>query len=336
MGGGATMRAAAKVAGISVVNSRLSGVPALSPAEYPASVAHKVTRPASAIVSLSDEMSRSVCMASHDSPTDPPPQRLCWELDDWEFTGGEEEVMVCSGDPMRRVVFGGVPTLEEATEATSELKDALEKVYLSSSSSTGGGDPYAAGHESDFLAPLSKSEFLETKACVTSELTAISVQQNAMKAFRLLNESEVVQSIVASIVRDPNVWQAIQKNEALVRFSQSHKSNMDPFMKESGADATIQGHQSPKSVADSSDDPTQFAFSGNGVTGFLEGLKTTVVEMVNNLSNYFEYLFVGSATERVPENTVGSARRTFSDGAMTASFMGLAVMVIMVVVLKRG
>ena len=121
------MRAAAKVAGISVVNSRLSGVPALSPAEYPASVAHKVTRSASAIVSLSDEMSRSVCTASHDSPTDPPPQRLCWELDDWEFTGGEEEVMVCSGDPMRRVVFGGVPTLEEATEATSELKDALEK-----------------------------------------------------------------------------------------------------------------------------------------------------------------------------------------------------------------
>ena len=111
---------------------------------------------------------------------------------------------------------------------------------------------------------------------------------------------------------------------------------MDPFIKESVADATIQGHQSPKSVVDSSDDPTQFAFSGNEITGFLEGMKTKVVQMVNNLSNYFEYLFGGSGTERVPENIVGNARSTFSDGAMTASFVGLAVMVIMVVVLKRG
>ncbi|PHT94912.1 hypothetical protein T459_02794 [Capsicum annuum] len=40
---------------------------------------------------------------------------------------GEEEMKVSVGEPLPRVVFGGAPSLQEATEATSNLKHALKK-----------------------------------------------------------------------------------------------------------------------------------------------------------------------------------------------------------------
>ncbi|KAG5546356.1 hypothetical protein RHGRI_018513 [Rhododendron griersonianum] len=53
--------------------------------------------------------------------------RPCWELDNWEFADGEQEVIGRTGEPIPRLVFGGVPTIEEAREATGQLKDALGK-----------------------------------------------------------------------------------------------------------------------------------------------------------------------------------------------------------------
>lgn len=70
-------------------------------------------------------LNRSFFASSQNSyPIEAAMQRPCWELDHWEFAGGEEEMI---GDPMPRLVFGGVPTIEEAREATSQLKDALDK-----------------------------------------------------------------------------------------------------------------------------------------------------------------------------------------------------------------
>ncbi|PHT83638.1 hypothetical protein T459_12081 [Capsicum annuum] len=48
-------------------------------------------------------------------------QKVVAEFDDWEMAGGEEEIMVSVGKPLSKVVFSGAPSLQEATEATSDL-----------------------------------------------------------------------------------------------------------------------------------------------------------------------------------------------------------------------
>lgn len=77
------------------------------------------SRPVSAILSTSS--SEAVKAGSVDaSPAHNP---AAW--DDWEFAG--EELSMASGEPKPRVVFGGAPSFQEAKEATTELKDAVEK-----------------------------------------------------------------------------------------------------------------------------------------------------------------------------------------------------------------
>uniref|UniRef100_A0A5B6YXP2 Uncharacterized protein n=1 Tax=Davidia involucrata TaxID=16924 RepID=A0A5B6YXP2_DAVIN len=252
MGGGGAMRAAAKVAGIGVVSGGLRGVPAVSPAEHPFSAAaRKATRPVSVFASSTEDVNSNVLIASQNNSIDATVQRPSWEINDWEFAGGEEDLFIESGEPMPRLVFGGLPTLQEAKDATSELKDVLEKVYLSSPKSTGGGGSFIAADQGSGLSLLPNSE---TKACVTSETPA--VPKNALQAFRFLNESPAAQTVVASIASDPNVWHAVLQNEALVEFLQSHKtsasfSDMDPIVNESAADAKVQDLQSPLSFHDS-------------------------------------------------------------------------------------
>ncbi|KAI8552707.1 hypothetical protein RHMOL_Rhmol06G0287400 [Rhododendron molle] len=311
MGGGGAMRAASKVAGMTIANTGLRGVPSLHPAEHPFGAAsRKATRPASSTVSFSDKNNYLIEASA---------QRPCWEFDDWEFADGEQEVIGCSGEPIPRLVFGAVPTIEEAREATSQLKDALDKVYLSSPYSTGSGDPYAGDHESDLL------------LCGTGQARAMSVPKDAIKAFRLLSESQVAQSVVASIASDPKIWDAVLENEALVEFFKSQKSNMDPVMEQYAADASFLDRQSSEIVDDSSDS-AQFAdYAYEYYMDYFQGVKSKVVEMMNTLSDYFQDLFRSPTAE-----IDGSAGTTFSGGAVAASFMGLAVMVIMLVVMKRG
>lgn len=126
MGGGGAFRAAAKVAGVTVANSGFRSVTA----EHPVfTAARNVVRPVSvsAITSSSEDVKSGVV---HGSSIDVSPVQKMSEFDDWEMAGGEEDMMVKSGEPLPRVVFGGAPSLQEATEATSDLKDALEKYAL--------------------------------------------------------------------------------------------------------------------------------------------------------------------------------------------------------------
>ncbi|WP_336506546.1 hypothetical protein, partial [Klebsiella pneumoniae] len=79
----AAMRAAAKVAGTGVINHGFRGFPAVPTAEHPfTSTARKATRPVTSICSSSDtSIAASVLV-----------QKPCWEIDDWEFAGGEDGV----------------------------------------------------------------------------------------------------------------------------------------------------------------------------------------------------------------------------------------------------
>ena len=123
MGGGSVMRAvAAKVAGIGVLSSGFRG--GVVPESSISAAGRAAARPVGAIAAKSSSESVKASVAI-DAPS---VEKPCFgEINDWEFAGFEEEIPSASGDPLPRLVFGGAPSIEEAKEATTELKDALEK-----------------------------------------------------------------------------------------------------------------------------------------------------------------------------------------------------------------
>ncbi|CAN4104099.1 unnamed protein product [Withania somnifera] len=330
MGGGGAFRSAAKVAGVTVANSGFRSVSAENPV-YTA--ARNVVRPisVSSISSSSEDVKSGVVKAAHGGASDVSVvQKVVAEFDDWEMAGSEEEMMVNLGEPLPRVVFGGAPTLREATEATSDLKDALEKVYLSGPSNEYGGSCTTRSS----LLPISKARV------VSETVVTKSVPKHAMQAFRFLNETPAAQSVVASIACDPNVWNAVLQNPALQEFLESQKT---------GASSAGSNQQTDESVADT--DPLyrsspRSAFpesreeeskSGNAFTDFLQNVKQTVtgtvVDMMNSLSDFFNNLFGGN---KIVFDADGSAKFGAMEKTLGTSFLALAVMVMMVVVSKRS
>ncbi|KAL3850799.1 hypothetical protein ACJIZ3_012681 [Penstemon smallii] len=296
MGGGA-MRAAARVAGITVANGGLRGFTA---EHYPVSTVSRRASPR-----LSEDVKLVVFQPEGGV------QKACSEMDDWVFAGEED----ATADLMPRVVFGGKsPSLKEATEATSELADALEKAFLSSPNSVG---------------------YVENKACITSEITdAPAVPTHAIKAFKFLHESTVAQNVVASIACDPNVWNAVLQNPDLQEFMNSQRKSMTgPNMKEFIEESELHDLSSAKST------DGQFDYEEgepeNGYMDFVEKMKVRVVDMVSSLSDYFQNIFGGQGVNIKFANSEGTAKLS-ADAAMEASFMGLAVMAIMVILLKRA
>ncbi|KAK4420710.1 hypothetical protein Salat_2021500 [Sesamum alatum] len=301
MGGGA-MRVAAKVAGITAVSGGLRGIAA---EHYPVSSAARraaSVRPPSATV-------EDVKLVT--SPVEAGVQRPSLEMDDWVFAGGEEEAVVGVAEPMPRVVFGGVPTLQEAKEATSELTAALDKTYLSS--------PNSVGCEGSFVVDHGSSLSLSDKQ--------VAVPAPAIMAFRFLRESSAAQNVVASIACDPNVWNAVLQNQELQEYLQSQKtscSGMNLNM-ESVADSD---HLDQAKTFDDSSEPA------SGYKDILQKIKSSIVGMMSSLSDFFQDFFGGKGTNRVSVNSDGTAR-VAGNTWMEASFMGLAVMAILVIVLKR-
>ncbi|KAK3040267.1 hypothetical protein RJ639_028182 [Escallonia herrerae] len=327
MGGGGAMRAAAKVAGIGVAHGGFRGVP-----ESPfAAAGRRAARPVSAIATSAEDGKLSGGGVQAAQKVEDSVQRPCWEIDDWELAGGEEE----AGEPAPRVVFGRAPTAQEAKQATVELKDALEKTYLSPSF-TGGKGSFLSGQESGML-HLSNSEYMENKA-VTDSLN-LPVSKHAIQAFRLFNESPAAQAhltVVASIASDPNVWNAVLQNHALVDFLESHKTSVSLLDMDKRTTETVDAADlsSPR-MFDESCDTVQQSY-GNGMVEILENFKVSVVEMISSLSGFFQNLFVGPVAASASAEADGSVGSASLDRALGASFMGLAVMVIMVVVLNRG
>lgn len=99
------------------------------------------------------------------------------------------------------------------------------------------------------------------------------------------------------------------------------------------SDAESETHQSPKWFNESSSSAE--SESGNWFTNYLQKVKDTVVEMMSSLSDFFQNLF-SSAYENASMVADGTGKTSYVDRTVGASLMGLAVMVIMVVVLKRG
>ncbi|CAM8987876.1 unnamed protein product [Rhodiola kirilowii] len=309
--GGGVMRAAAKVTGAGIVSG--GGLRGVSlPVEHQVfSAPRKSYAPISSVVQSCEGSSVTESV-----------QRPSWELDDWEFAGVEEDLSVESGELLPRVVFGRAPTKEEAEVATLELKDALEKVYF--------GSPDSA--EVDGISVLSHAGHSGSR-----EVASRSVPKPALQAFKFLSSTSEVQNVVASIVSDQNVWGAVFQNKAFVEYLDSQRGSIVTSNEESDVDRSVvdDGNQykGDFKCSETSPDSQQSTESGSFFTGFIDSVKISVIDLANSVSDFFQNIFGDGETEKksadagdpevVDMTTVGSC------------IIGLAVMVITVVVLKR-
>ncbi|KAE8674444.1 hypothetical protein F3Y22_tig00111754pilonHSYRG00041 [Hibiscus syriacus] len=246
-------------------------------------------------------------------------------VDDRESAAAVEQEVVSEvsittagrAEPIARGLFGGVPSLEETQEATADLKDALNNssygvlyeqliaFFILEFKVYGGGTALESGVRS-----LSNSE--GTKDCVAYDVAAI-------RALKLLNENTAVQSSVASIAADPNVWKAVLNNSDVRDYIKSKQTN-DKF----------EYQASPRSSISSED--YKDSDGGDPFSDFIQKIKTSVVEMVSKVTNLFHGLFSFPTAEKAEEN-FGSNN---IDETIGATLMALAVLVIMVVLVKRG
>lgn len=298
------MRAAAKAAGIGVLSGGLRG------SENPVvSAARQASRSvAASVVSSSDDLKLMINNNNNDCQSSSLVEK---PFDDWEFA--EDELFMEAGEPMPRLVFGGAPSIQEAKQATSDLNYALEKTYLSSNATN-----EQMGH-------------VETEPCLVSEtLVTPLASKQAIHAFRLLNENPKAQSVVASIACDPNVWNAVLQNAELQDFLHTHKT--DVVLPDMESEVNDLSDESPKPSESKS-------VPGKRLRDYVEEIKqkitVTVVNMMNSLSDTFQTLFGGSPKDEFTVNPDGSAEMSVEKTAIGATFMGLAIMVIAVVVLKR-
>lgn len=110
------------------------------------------------------------------------------------------------------------------------------------------------------------------------------------------------------------------------------------FFKLCTVDECNEDQISSKSFDDDEYDVKHFDGSENMFMKSIQSLKFTVVEMMNNVSLFFQDLLRGPEAGNIvssDENENASAA-TKMDKVFGASFMALAVMAIMVVVLKRA
>lgn len=173
---------------------------------------------------------------------------------------------------------------------------------------------------------------VETQSSVIGEaLATFPESKHAVEAFKLLTQSPEAQTVVASIASDQNVWDAFLKNKALQDFLQSQNSSiqlpyMEPKVEKSAGDAFSDDWKSPRV-----DEETSEGGHKNGFMSFLQNIKLRVEQMVSNISSFLADIFTPPSVEKMSSNSDGNAGL-----AVGASFMGLALLTLLVVLIRRG
>ncbi|KAK7262679.1 hypothetical protein RJT34_30254 [Clitoria ternatea] len=317
MGGGGAMRTAAKIATIGVGKSSLRGSPGSLPTD-------KSVRNTSRHVSVAGVSSSQGAKAAEVAPL-----HAAAPWDDWEFADDGEV-------DMPRVLFGSVPSFDEAKEATSELKEAIDKIYLSPNSS-----------QSDWASPHGQVSVLPpfhepvNKSCVLEAIYP-SVPNHAIQAFQLLSTSSEAQSVVASIACDPNVWKAVMENPAVNNFFQSQQTVAD-FEEKKTTERVEICSDCASEVGETPEKMEALHECHRGIGSFdfmcaLQKLKLTVTELVSRVSGFLQNIFPIADTVREKFSASGNPKGNFMESKtfLGGTFMGLAVLVIMVILSKRA
>lgn len=253
--------------------------------------------------------------------------------DYWEFAGGVEEELYGTKYPPPRVVFGPVPTLEEAEEATSDLKEAIEKVYFSSEGAALKESPASQPYLKSLPDAFSNSStMMSATAGSTSALSSGS--RHVIQAFSLLKESSEAQSIVASLASDQNVWNAVLKNEKVVEFCMSHQTDLFSKAGSVCSDTESVADNEVEKILDCFMEKPEENASENGFMQLMNAVKQKVSELVSSLSELISSIF-GSSPAKVP-TADGSSSRQETAVVAGGSFLALALATILVILVKRA
>ncbi|KAJ6332855.1 hypothetical protein OIU77_008828 [Salix suchowensis] len=192
------------------------------------------------------------------------------------------------------------------------------------------------GSQLSGLPLLTNSDSLETKDCISCDPIQDPEQNYALLAFQMLDENPKIQNTVASIASDPKVWNAVWENKDLLDLiSSQNTTNESVEDMESVGDTDSQDAESSEKLKELSDDESDTGNSQTGPMNFINNAKLTVVDMVTNVSAYFHKIFRFSSAEHTPSAGDENAGLSTTEKTLAGSLMGLAVMVIIVVVLRR-
>ncbi|CAL4974745.1 unnamed protein product [Urochloa decumbens] len=247
-------------------------------------------------------------------------------VDDWVITDHE--------------VFGPVPTHEEAMAATLDLSDAFEitpKTHLTDQ------DNHAKVVQQIALPEIVDSE--APQVVVHSEISKEDNYENLLaatgnpgrvvQAFTLLHANPEAQDVVASLASDMNVWDAVMKNEKVMKFYKTYESKLSEC---SSSASSVSGDEVEDGDADSVQNSTDFRpTTGESLKDYLEKMKALVSEMMSNLSNMMQDLITTSDEGRCKgklKTLIMSSSKDFP--AAPSAFVLLAIASIMVALLKRA
>ncbi|GJN08757.1 hypothetical protein PR202_ga26711 [Eleusine coracana subsp. coracana] len=238
-------------------------------------------------------------------------------------------------------VFGPVPTHEEAMAATLDLSEAFQMCSFSYHTSAK-SDPKAHAKVAPVSALLEVSHS-ETPQDVSKQednyenlLVSSGAPGRIVQAFTMLNESPEAQDVVASLASDKNVWDAVMKNEKVMKFYKRLETKLSDSS--SVASSVTEDEMEVDDDAASSQNSNDLSpMSGESIKDYVERMKALVSEMVSNLSNMMQDLVATSNEGRCKgklKTMVVSASNDFANN-VPSTFVLLAIASIMVVLLKR-
>ncbi|CAN6321048.1 unnamed protein product [Urochloa humidicola] len=260
-------------------------------------------------------------------------------VDDWVITDHE--------------VFGPVPTHEEAMAATLDLTDAFEIAKAESHTADlntlkmllTDQDNHAKVAQQISLPEIVDSETPQVDVhSETSKkeednhenlLAATGNPGRVVQAFTLLHANPEAQDVVASLASDKNVWDAVMRNEKVMKFYKTYESKLSEC---SSAASSVSGDEVEDGDAASVQSSTDFRpRAGESLKDYLEKMKALVSEMMSNLSNMMQDLVATSDEGRCKgklKTLIMSSSKDFP--AAPSAFVLLAIASIVVVLLKRA
>ncbi|KAF8718028.1 hypothetical protein HU200_025496 [Digitaria exilis] len=259
-------------------------------------------------------------------------------VDDWVITDHE--------------VFGPVPTHEEALAATLDLSDAFEiakvesqtaqfkpKTHLSSTDQENHAKvaqqialPELVDSESPQV--VVHSETSEKEDNYENLLAAAGTPGRVVQVFTLLHQSPEAQDVVASLASDKNVWDAVMKNEKVMKFYKTYETKLSEC---SSSASSVSGDEVEDGIAASMQNSSYLRSSAGELKDYLEKMKALVSEMMSNLSNMMQDLVATSDEGRCKgklKTLIISSSKDFPNAP--SAFVLLAIASIMVVLLKRA
>uniref|UniRef100_A0A0E0NR31 Uncharacterized protein n=1 Tax=Oryza rufipogon TaxID=4529 RepID=A0A0E0NR31_ORYRU len=145
-----------------------------------------------------------------------------------------------------------------------------------------------------------------------------------VQAFTMLQDSPEAQEVVASLASDQNVWNAVTRNEKVMKFYKTYATKLN--------DDEVEGSES-----DSVQNSSELGSAGEAFMCYVEKMKALVSEMMTNLSSIMQDLVATSdegQSKGKLKTMILDSKKDFANAP--SAFVLLAIASIMVVLLKRA